>query len=87
MTASEKKALIQEAEEGYIDAQYKLAEVYLESASVVDTKKARNWMARAAAQGHENAQARLKEVFDIEVRQLDFYDESYRNSEIHRDVG
>ncbi|MBI1300540.1 MAG: hypothetical protein GC137_02680 [Alphaproteobacteria bacterium] len=87
MTASDKNALKKKAEEGCKEAQYELAEIYLESMSVLDTKLARRWMASAAVLGHKAAQARLIEVFDIEVKQLDFYDEQYRTCEIHRDVG
>ena len=57
------KALLQRAERGDVEAQYRLAEMYAEAQGVdQDYAKATQWARKAADQGNAKAQYRLASI-------------------------
>ena len=57
------KALLQRAERGDVEAQYRLAEMYAEAQGVdQDYAKATQWARKAADQGYAKAQYRLASI-------------------------
>ena len=53
----------QAAEQGDVMAQYNLGVMYYEGTGIkIDRKKAKEWLRKAAAQGHQEAQAALDSI-------------------------
>ena len=57
------------AEQGYVDAQFNLGQLYANGKGIEQSfTKAREWLTKAASQGHENAIKMLKQYHELEGR-------------------